>query len=191
MNKFLLYVLIILLSIINYSCSTTITTVSDFGLKDSKYDRDFFQVENNDRLDNLVNSVKMINCIAYYEGYLFDKGLNLTPNSIETTDYKSAALSTYHSTETASGTATIIYSNKGKVALLTCAHILNFPDTLINYFKNQDGSNSEHIESISLKVRQTNLLPEYNRPNETNIISIDSDSDIALVGKGVYQNQNQ
>ncbi len=185
MNKFLLYIFIILLSIINYSCSTTITTVSDVGLKDNKYDRDFFQVEDNNRLDKLVNSVKMINCLAYYESYLFDKSMNLTLNNIKTTDYKSGARSTYHSTETASGTATIIYSNKGKVALLTCAHILNFPDTLIIYFKNQNGSNSEFIESISLKTKQTNLLPEYTAPNEVKILSIDQGSDIAIVGKEV------
>jgi Trypsin-like peptidase domain len=183
MNKLFLYYLVLLLSLFNFSCSTTVTNVSDFGLLDNKYDRDYFQVTENRSLDNLVNSIKMINCLAYYESYIFDTDSKLKGNNVEKTDLESIAISTHHITETASGTATIIYSNKEKVALLTCAHILNFPDTIVTYFKNEDGFSSDYIESISIKIKQTNVLPEFTVSNEVEILSIDPLSDIAIVGK--------
>ncbi len=61
MSKTNLYNFLLFITILNISCSTTITTVSDYGLKDDKYDRDFFQVESNDQLNKLVSSTKMIN----------------------------------------------------------------------------------------------------------------------------------
>ena len=36
--------------------------------------------------------------------------------------------------QTNSGTGTVIYSNEGKVGILTCAHVVEFPDTIISYF---------------------------------------------------------
>ena len=167
------------------SCSPTVTKVSDAGLKDNEYDRDFFQVESNNRLDILVNSVKMLNCLAYYESYLFDRASELNTKDIHNYDLGSIALNIQHSTETASGTATIIYSYRGKVALLTTAHIINFPDTLITYFKNSDGSNSDFVESISIKTRQSNLLPELSVANEVKLLAIDSITDLAIIGRDV------
>lgn len=185
MKKPLLYYLLILICYVSYSCNTIITTVSDVGLKDNDYDRDFFQIETNNRLDNLVTSVKMINCLVYYESFLFRLDSKLTRSKIKNTDLRALAATSNHSTETASGTATIIYSEKGKVALLTSAHILNFPDTLISYYNDENNVSNKFIESISIKIRQTNLLPEYTQSNEVKILSLDPENDIALVGKEV------
>ena len=167
------------------SCSTTITTVSDLGLKDNKYDTDYAQVEKEISLDGMINSIKMINSLVYYESYLFDENTNLKLEDLPLINLESLSANKITSNETASGTATIIYSDNGKVALLTCAHILDFPDTIITYYKNSFGINSKNIESVSLKTRQTNLLPEYTVANEVEILLLDSDSDIAIVGKEV------
>ena len=179
----------VILTIISFafiiSCTTTVTTVSDLGLKDNKYDTDYPQVEKEISLDRMINSVKMINSLVYYESYLFDKTTNLKIEDLSSINFESLAVNKITSNETASGTATIIYSDNGKVALLTCAHILDFPDTIITYYKNSFGVNSKNIEIISIKSRQTNLLPEYTVNNEVDILLLDSDSDIAIVGKEI------
>jgi Trypsin-like peptidase domain len=185
MYKYFIVLLLIFVSLISFSCRSTVTKVSDFGLIDGKYDSDFFQVKENNTLNKLVNSIKLINCLAYYESHLFNDDSKLTLDNVEKIDLESIAISTHHVTETASGTATIIYSNKEKVALLTCAHILNFPDTIVTYFKNKNGFNSDFIKSISIKMRQSNLLPEFTISNEVEILSIDPLSDIAIVGKNI------
>jgi len=177
--------IIILVILLSISCSTTVTTVSDLGLNDNKYDSDYFQISEEVNLDNMINSIKMINSLVYYESYLFDKKPGLKLNDISNVDIDDLAVNRITSNETASGTATIIYSDKNKVALLTCAHILDFPDTIITYFKDDYGINTKIIESISVKTRQTNLLPEYTVSNEVVILAFDPDSDIAIVGKKV------
>lgn len=167
------------------SCSTTVTTVPDIGLQDNKYDTDYNQVEIEYSLSGLINSVKMINSIAYYESYIFEKNSNLTVDDLPKVNFKSIAIKRITSNETASGTATIIYSDNGKVLLLTCAHILNFPDTIITFYDDTFGKKSKNIESISIKNKQTNLLPEYTVLNEVEILALDNDYDIAIVGKEV------
>ena len=184
MNNSNLWLLFSFFIVISYSCTTTVTNVSDIGLKDGEYDRDVFQVETNNRLEILASSVKMLNCLAYYESYLFDKRSGIKLNNLSE-ESKKAAIAVNHSTETSSGTATIIYSHKGKVALLTCAHIIDFPDTLITYFKDSQGLNTKVIERISIKTRQSNLLPELSVSNEVEILSIDPVSDIAIIGRNV------
>lgn len=165
-----------------FSCNTTVTTVSDIGLSDNEYDRDFFQVKTNSKLDKLINSVKMINCMAYYQSYLFKRETGITKNNLGEKDLSSLATIKKFSTETASGTATVISSANGKVALLTCAHILDFPDTLITYFQDNFGADLEIIESVAIKSRQTNILPELTVSNSVEVLAMDQESDIAIVG---------
>lgn len=168
-----------------FACTTNVTTISDIGLKDNKYDIDYYQLTKAAGLDKLINSVKMINCIAYYESYLLKPNSKIRKGSISKTNIEVHAINKITSNETSSGTATIIYSHNGKAALITCAHILDFPDTLITFFKDSNGYDTEFVESLSIKVRQTNLLPELAVANEVEILAINREADIAIVGKDV------
>ena len=167
------------------SCRTTLTSVSDIGLADNKYDKDFFFNEPGGSLDQLSKSVKMLNSIAYYESYFLGKNSQITLENINTVEINTSAINKISSTETASGTATIIYSEKVKIALITCAHIINFPDTLYTFYKEEDGTDSKYLESFTVKMRQTNLLPELTVSNEVEIIAMDVNSDIALIGREI------
>ncbi|MCB9208309.1 MAG: trypsin-like peptidase domain-containing protein [Ignavibacteriales bacterium] len=191
MNKFLRRLLTLLIFVVFLSCSRSVTTVNDLGLIDGKYDSDFVQISENKKLDELVNSVKMLNCIAYYESYTFSFSSNLKKENLSKPTFKKIAISESHSTETASGTATIIYSDNEKAALLTCAHIIDFPDTLITFFKDNFGKSTDIIESISIKTKQTNLLPEYTFLNKVEILAVDNSSDIAVIGSNIKKNNSQ
>lgn len=50
-----------------------------------------------------------------------------------------------------SGTAVTVYSENGNVALLTCAHTITFPDTIIAYKYDDLGFATNYIESVSIK----------------------------------------
>jgi len=86
------------------------------------------------------------------------------------------------------GTATVLYSNQREVVLLTCAHVLTFPDTSISYFM-EEGSQkpTEYIRSVAFKVRQHNYIPEFSEVEGQNlkILALDSRNDLALVG-GIF-----
>lgn len=181
MNKYVT-LLAALLLILSFGCSQTITTVTDKNLTDRKYDTDFVQINENNKIDELVNSVKMLNSIAYYKSYIFDIKKNITLEKLKNTGITKESYTSVYSTETASGTATVIYSHNGKTALLTCAHVLDFPDTLINFFKDKNGRNTDIIESVTIKSRQTNILPELTPPNKIDVLILDDKNDIAIIG---------
>jgi hypothetical protein len=171
------------------SCTSTITSISDLSLTDKKYDSGFPQIHENQKIDELVNSVKMINCLAYYKSFLFDSSFSVTKQSLKNSDFKKFAAASVNSTETESGTATIIYSIEGKVALLTCAHILNFPDTIVTFHTDNRGNETNIIETVSIKTSQTILLPEYSFIQAVDILVMDETNDIAIVGKD-FESEN-
>ena len=142
MNRIYSLLLFFLLLICLVSCSQTITNVSDLNLTDKKYDADFVKITDKIQIDRLVNTVKKVNCIAYYKSYFFRDDRLLTKDSLSTSNLDDFVETTSFSTETASGTATIIYLDKNKIALLTCAHILDFPDTIFRYVKDSEGKNT-------------------------------------------------
>ena len=74
------------------SCRTTLTSVSDIGLADNKYDKDFFFNEPGGSLDQLSKSVKMLNSIAYYESYFLGKNSQITLENINTVEINTSAI---------------------------------------------------------------------------------------------------
>ena len=84
---------------------------------------------------------------------------------------------------TSSGSATIIcYSNR-KVALLTCAHVVYFPDTVITYFIGEDQRSTGIIRTVDVKDRQSNYVSTLTGLRDVDILAIDRTNDIALIGQ--------
>ncbi|MBI1936547.1 MAG: trypsin-like peptidase domain-containing protein [Ignavibacteriales bacterium] len=80
-------------------------------------------------------------------------------------------------------TATIIYESQGMIALLTVAHVVSFPDTIISYFVDKDGSFTDNVQSISIKTHQSNYVPDLPGDGKLDILLIDKTLDIALLGR--------
>jgi hypothetical protein len=152
-------------------------------LSDSKYDSEFPYKSCSTQLEEISNTVKLISCIAYYKSYVFNEEQQFTSADIKTADLKTKAVKIINYENTSSGTATVIYSEGRNVALLTCAHVVNFPDTVITYFNKDGGVLSPFIQSISLKETQSNYIPDIPERGEVNVIVTDKRNDIALVGK--------
>jgi len=66
--------------------------------------------------------------------------------------------------------------------LLTCAHIVNFPDTVLSYFVGEDGKASPYVQSISIKTNQSNFVAGIPASDAVEVISIDAANDLALIG---------
>jgi len=82
--------------------------------------------------------------------------------------------------KTSSGTGAIISISGNKVAILTVAHIISYPDTIISYFTNF-GKQSKYIESILYKERQK-IYSDLPEGGMLKIIAMDEKNDIAIVG---------
>jgi len=175
-----LSLLLILVPLI--SCSSVYETVYP-TLNDGKYDSEFPYKNSSAQLEEISNSIKLLNSIAFYTSYIFPEDKQLKLPDLRGKDYKEIASEEIYFNRSASGTATIIYEDRGNVALLTVAHIVNFPDTVISYYVDSEGTATKIVQSISIKSRQSNYVPDLPDGGELDIILLDKTDDIALLGK--------
>jgi hypothetical protein len=166
------------------SCSSSSLYDSIYPtLHDGKYDSEFPYKNSSRQLEEISNSIRLINSIAFYTSYVFDESSKFRASEVSKINLSKAAIQQITFNRTASGTSTVISEDQGTVALLTVAHIVSFPDTIISHFVNPDGSFSQYVQSVSIKTKQTNYIPDFPDDGEVDIILIDKVKDIALLGR--------
>ena len=164
------------------SCSKRIYQVTYPALNDGKYDTEFPYRNCSEELKQIGETVKLINSIAYYKSYVFDEAGKVRRHQLSPEFIKNNAAHLIYFNNSTSGTATIILHKHQRVALLTCAHIVNFPDTLVKYFTMEDGRPGFYIQSVAIKVKQTNYVTDLWKIPELDILKMDEANDIAILG---------
>jgi len=152
-------------------------------LSDGKYDSEFPYKSSSAQLEEISQSVKLVTSVAFYTSYVFPEESRFTSDEIRNPDFKSKAVKTIKYNNNSSGTATVIFSQGRNIALLTCAHVVSFADTIITYYSKEDGTITPFIQSVSLKEGQNNYIPEIPERGYVDIIVMDKKNDIALIGK--------
>ncbi len=176
-------VLILIIGLILFnSCARKIYEVTYPTLLDGKYDSEFPYRSSSKQLEEIGASVKMLSVIAFYKNNIIVEHAILTEVGLSDAIIDANTIEITRSNTSASGTATIINYNERRIALLTCAHIIDFPDTVITFHKS-DNSNNSFIKSIAVKVRQINYISDLPEGGDIDIIFMDSELDIAIVGK--------
>lgn len=173
-----------------YSCSTSNWNSTEYFI-DGKYDPVMVMGNPSEELNRAARSIKLINSIAFYKKYSFPPASNYHLRDInkKILEKFDTEISTFN--KDASGTAIILSENNDSIILLTCAHILTFPDTLISYFSYKNGIKSEYVESISFKVGQSNYAT-FTESGEVDILLISDEIDSAiLIGKIKSSSQNE
>ncbi len=173
--------LILLFSLFIFSCSTSYKNVFP-TLNDGKYDSEFPYMRASKQLEEISNTIQRVNCIAFYNSFQLKENSNIKRSDLtENTITKNLKQNVFYE-RTSSGTATILSDENGYVALLTAAHIVDFPDTVITYFSNANGLFTDDVESISIKQNQKNYIAGFPDGSEVNILIINDDIDVALLG---------
>ena len=165
------------------SCSTVSYKEIYPILADGKYDSEFPYKGASNELREISSTVERIHSSVYYKTYTFDESANLTSDKIKDTILRSVAISEGYAEQSNSGTGTVIYFNEGKVGILTCAHVVEFPDTIISYFSDSDGSLTKYIQVIFLKERQSIYAAGFPEGSEFELLVSDKKSDLAVIGK--------
>lgn len=164
------------------SCSSKPISVPIKIDQGTYYDSNYPVGQNSKYLNNLVESVKRISNTAYYKTYVFSPKSKLSDVNLSDTELKNASTDIVYYNESTYGTSTIIYSNSEKMLLLTCAHIISFPDTIINYFTYPDSEEEKIISDISIKVNQHYYINDISMSGEYQLLAKDNALDIALIG---------
>ncbi|MBK7173375.1 MAG: trypsin-like peptidase domain-containing protein [Bacteroidales bacterium] len=152
------------------------------ALHDNRYDAEFPYANCSQQLETILKSVKKVTCYTNYRTYVFGTNSNITLNDLNIGQVKDKAEASIYTNEATSGTAVIIQSTDKQMLLLTCAHIVDLPDTLISYSEYGDLQN-QFIHSISLKVKQQIVIKDVPENNRFSILCSDRKKDIAILGR--------
>jgi hypothetical protein len=171
-----------LLGLLALSCASPYTQVYP-TLVDGKYDSEFPYRGCSVQLEEIGESVKMVNCIAYYRTFLFTRDEHIRAKDVTPGLLASRAREAVIATSQASGTATIIHAENRRVVLLTCAHVVGYPDTVIAYFATPDHRQSEFVRSVAIKEKQTTYVAVLPEGGELEVLAMDKTIDVALLGK--------
>lgn len=136
-------------------------------------------------LDKISQSIYRLNVIAFYASYTFNRSAHITLEKFKKGNVDDYAASHTVSDQSVLGTANVVYADNDKVALLTCAHVVNFPDTAITYFPDSSGI----ISNISIKIKQKNYVVGLNNPN-LKLLATDDVHDLALLKATIYPEEN-
>lgn len=180
-NNPLLRIFIIIFVIFSVSCTKIIHKAVFPTLADGRYDSEFPYSNASEQLEEIAKSVKILSYIAYYKAYLYDEDQNLKISDIDKRTIKKIAKEEFYFSESVTGTATIIYYDGENVGLLTCAHIGNYPDSVVTYFDPE--AENKVIKQISVKVRDNYFVNEIPGKDNFEIVVSDNKKDLAILKK--------
>lgn len=185
-----IYYLAFLLMVFSSCRSYTIKTVMP-TLSDGKYDTEFPYRTCSKQIGEIAKSVKKIHCIAEYSTYIIPFKDQVSIDMINRKFLREKKYTKKFDSESVIGTATIIYYDQERIALLASAHVVNYPDTIIGYYENRDGSKSKFIQTFSIKVKQLNYVRGLPISNNLEIVVMEEKQDIVILGQKVDPNMNR
>jgi Trypsin-like peptidase domain len=177
--------------LLSFSCSSTTYREVYPMLADGKYDSEFPYRGCSDQLEKISESVRMISCIAYYKSYIFSPKAKIRLSDLRNPLLKEKAIKEVFLNKTSSGSATTIFYENKRIAFLTCAHVVVFSDTIITYYRKEDRKETEFIQSLAVKDRQSNYAASIQGARDLEILAIDKGSDLAVVGQRMYEQPAQ
>lgn len=173
----------LMIPLILAGCSAkTLKTVYP-SLHDGRYDTEFPYASCSAELETMLKSLKRINCYTSYRTYVLGEDSRITLkqlNGISLTDVSEASILT---NEAVSGTAIIVCSEPSRMAILTCAHVVDLPDTLISYLEFSDLGANKYIYSISLKEKEQIYVRDIPDGSKFSLLASDKQLDIAILGR--------
>ena len=176
------YFLLLLFALLLNSCAPRLETVYP-TLNDGKYDSEFPYKSSSAELERISECVQRINSTVFYRIYKFAPEDNIIFSKLSDELLKQKVDSVAYGNNSLSGTAFTVSSENGAIALITCAHIVSFPDTIVAYRTDKNGMTTPYIETISIKDRESIYVAGFPEGSEVDLLAKDDQADIALIGK--------
>jgi len=153
------------------------------SLRDGRYDSEFPSRNASPEIETITHSVRKLYNVSHYTTYQFTHEARVSKFNIRDGSFRKYAFGTISTQESGFGTATMLYSEGNKVALLTCAHVVLRPDTLISLYDPIPGDPATWVRSISILEKQENWIKDFYDCGSFVILAADMDKDIAILGK--------
>jgi len=173
----------IVVSTVGSSCTPSVYKEMYPTLLDGKYDTEFPYKGCAQQLEEIGETVHMLNCVAYYRSYVFSESSKVLPGDLSEETIATTSSKVVYFRSTGSGTATVVQYQEKRVVLVTCAHIVAFPESSISYYPGPEGKKGTIVQSLSIKERQSNYVAAFPEGGELEILTMDRLLDVALLGK--------
>lgn len=174
--------LILFLLIVFQSCDTTKLHSGNKSLMaDNKYDSKFPNKSISNDIEKVTLSVHRLNVIAFYLTYEFQPGAMPDASKLHEGNLILQSSSSNMNTQSVAGTATLVYNNNLLLGMLTCNHIIDFPDTVVTWYR----SRVQGIRAIAIKVKQNNFVLGLPDGDDVSVVAVDKTNDIALLKQKV------
>ncbi len=168
--------------LINFSCTSVIYKNIIPSSNKKNYDSEFPYNDGSKQLEEIGNSIYRVNSLAFYKAYVFDEDSKIKLKDLNDDVIKNRSIKTTYMDKSSSGTSTLIYSLNGTVALLTCAHVIDFPDTIVSYYSDKQGTFSDNVQSIAFMSRRFIYVAGFPEGSEVNEILSDKSLDVTIIG---------
>jgi hypothetical protein len=181
----LLIRILLLLALLLPWASCTERPIQQFSrvMSDGRYDSEFPSQNSSREIATIAGSVMKLYSIARYTTYQFTREIHVTRHVIQSGSFRRLAFGVISTSETTFGTATILFRDENRIALLTCAHLVNAPDTLYSWHDPVSHDPGQYVRSIAIKERQEHYIRELASCGSFGILAIDSGLDVALIGR--------
>lgn len=176
---------ILLIVVLLAGCSQSVYRDVYPTLSDGRYDSEFPYRGCSRQLEEISESVNMLSCIAYYRTYFFMPEEQMTVEKITPDILAARVRQSVFINSTASGTLTTLQYEDRHILALTCAHVVDFQDTIFNFHIGPDRRATPYLRSIALKEKQSNYAAVFPEGGELEILAFDRQADIAVLGKNL------
>lgn len=175
------YILACLVLCATTSCTQKPIAVNTVFVPDNKYDSEFPQQSVSKDLTYISRTVKKVDCLVFYMNYIFPPGNNLKQEKITDSILRFASISNEVTNESVTGTSTVIYHDSKQLGLLTCAHVIDFPDSLFSYYPEGVGG----LRGVAVKIKHQIFVAGLSQGEEVSVVVEERKKDIALLKKEI------
>ena len=153
------------------------------SLSDGRYDSEFPSRNASAEIGAIAHAVRKIYSVSYYTTWQFRRESRVLPFHIKSGLFTKMSLGTIETQESLTGSATVVLCDDSKVALLTCEHIVNAPDTLITWFDPTHEDQVPVIQSLTIKEKQEIWVRDFGACGPFVVLADDPEMDVAFIGK--------
>ncbi len=150
--------------------------------KEAKYRNSFPTADIGAELETVILSVKKITNYLSYRTYIFDEDSRVTLKDLHSESLLQHTRAGIVTSDATAGTALVLFSDGKHIALLTCAHAVKAPDTIIDWNEYRDLSGSRYIRRISIKLNQQLFVRGMPEGSKFQVLASDAKKDIAFIG---------
>lgn len=181
--------IVFFVAILGSSCSTFTGSLSSV-IVDHRYDSEFPTRPVSSYLQHIAESVLRLNSIAYYQTYAFGAAERFRPAEITDAVLNAHQGSSVLSSSSTSGTATVISRTSREIALLTCAHVVSFPETVFTFQYSPEKRQTEFVASVSILRNVVLYVATLPEGGKVDLIVADRENDLAVVGRKFEESES-